>query len=233
MKRPKGTQQKKKGKRRERIQKFFEKWKTTYYFLVLSTMALAALYAIVVRDRGISFPIGGKTVTILPGRSQKIVELESTIQKSHTDYDALAKSFKKYREEESIKISRLPGQLQGTCGEVEFKIKQMCDEISKRGEDIGFSFYMLQKIFDRDGTINTKMPTVNENRIQIYKHVQNCLSSIGAYNGKIDGKQASTYKAVTEFQKHNNLKQDGLIGKKTWPAITQKFEDNRVTETGM
>lgn len=215
MKRPKGTRQKKaKGTRRARIQKFFEKWKTTYYFVVLSTMALTALYAVVVRDRGISFPIGGKTVTILSGRNQKI--------------DALAKSFKKYREEESIKISRLPGELQGTPEEVEFKIRQMCDEIRNRGEDIGLAFDELPKILDRDGTINTKMPTVNENRIQIYKHVQNCLSSIGAYNGKIDGKQASTYKAVTEFQKHNNLKPDGIIGKKTWPAIEQKYKKKKM-----
>ena len=55
-------------------------------------------------------------------------------------------------------------------------------------------------------------------------HIQKCLASIGAYNKTPTGEQSDTYLAVTEFQQMNKLKVDGLIGKKTWALISNKFE---------
>lgn len=195
---------------------------------MIGLMALVSVYAVVIRERGISFSLGDKKVTILPGRNENIVELQTTLQKSNKDYDALAKAFKKYREEKALEISRLPLELQGTPTEVEYNIRKIYDEIKECGEDIGFSFYMLQKILYRDGTINTRMPSENEKRIELYKHVQKCLSSIGSHNGQIDGRQAATCEAVKEFQRHKNLKVDGIIGKETWSAITRKFEEKKL-----
>ena len=52
-------------------------------------------------------------------------------------------------------------------------------------------------------------------------YMQECLQSYGYYTGTVDGKFGKgMYKAVVAFQKKNDLKADGRIGKDTWNALT-------------
>lgn len=52
------------------------------------------------------------------------------------------------------------------------------------------------------------------------QEVQRALKKAGYYTGAIDGKIGSgTQKAISSFQKDNNLKSDGIIGRQTWGAL--------------
>ena len=54
------------------------------------------------------------------------------------------------------------------------------------------------------------------------KEIQTCLKNAGFYNGKINGvKGKATKKAIKEFQKANGLRADGVVGKKTWEALSK------------
>ena len=54
------------------------------------------------------------------------------------------------------------------------------------------------------------------------KDIQNALKNAGYYNGIVDGRIGSKTKiAVEEFQKANNLKADGKVGKKTWNKLKE------------
>lgn len=57
------------------------------------------------------------------------------------------------------------------------------------------------------------------------KDVQTALKNAGYYSAKIDGKIGSgTKKAISDFQKDNDLKPDGIIGKKTWALLKSFLE---------
>jgi len=50
--------------------------------------------------------------------------------------------------------------------------------------------------------------------------IQAALKNAGYYTGAVDGKIGPmTKKAITEFQKANNLKADGKVGSKTWELL--------------
>jgi len=52
------------------------------------------------------------------------------------------------------------------------------------------------------------------------KDVQKALKNAGYYKGAVDGKLgAGSQKAIEAFQKENNLKIDGVIGKQTWDEL--------------
>lgn len=54
------------------------------------------------------------------------------------------------------------------------------------------------------------------------KQIQVALKNAGFYNGSIDGKIGSeTKKAITEFQKANGLKADGIVGQQTWSRLKE------------
>ena len=54
------------------------------------------------------------------------------------------------------------------------------------------------------------------------KEIQVCLRNAGFYQGNIDGiKGRGTKKAIKEFQKANGLKTDGIVGAKTWEALSR------------
>lgn len=54
------------------------------------------------------------------------------------------------------------------------------------------------------------------------KDIQACLKNAGYYEGNIDGvKGRKTRKAIREFQKANDLTADGVVGQKTWAALSK------------
>jgi murein L,D-transpeptidase YcbB/YkuD len=54
------------------------------------------------------------------------------------------------------------------------------------------------------------------------KDIQAALKNAGFYVGEIDGKIGSkTRNAVMEFQKENDLKVDGIVGRNTWEILSQ------------
>ncbi len=54
------------------------------------------------------------------------------------------------------------------------------------------------------------------------KQIQAALKNAGFYNGPVDGKFGQlTTTAVKEFQKANNLKDDGKVGQQTWAKLSE------------
>ena len=54
------------------------------------------------------------------------------------------------------------------------------------------------------------------------RDIQQCLKNAGFYDGSVDGvKGRKTRKAIKDFQKANGLTADGLVGKKTWEALSK------------
>jgi len=54
------------------------------------------------------------------------------------------------------------------------------------------------------------------------KDIQTALKNAGFYDGKIDGiKGEQTKKAVKAFQKANGLRDDGVVGPKTWELLAR------------
>jgi len=52
--------------------------------------------------------------------------------------------------------------------------------------------------------------------------IQSCLKGAGFYTGSIDGvKGKKTKKAIREFQKASGLTPDGIVGKRTWDALSK------------
>ena len=58
------------------------------------------------------------------------------------------------------------------------------------------------------------------------KQIQVSLKKAGFYKGKIDGKMGPrTRRAIKEFQKAKKLNPDGVVGEKTWEALSQYLRD--------
>jgi peptidoglycan hydrolase-like protein with peptidoglycan-binding domain len=61
------------------------------------------------------------------------------------------------------------------------------------------------------------------------KDIQLALKNSGFYKGALDGKFGPRTKvAIKDFQRENNLKVDGVAGKKTWQILSRYFEPNSV-----
>ena len=62
--------------------------------------------------------------------------------------------------------------------------------------------------------------------------IQTALKHAGFYEGKIDGKIGPmSKKAITEFQKANNLPADGKVGPKTWAALSKHLNPEPAIQT--
>jgi len=83
-----------------------------------------------------------------------------------------------------------------------------------------------------EAKVETEMPAVKAAKLEPlppsgpYKptatEIQSALKSAGFYMGTVDGKLGpKTKKAISEFQKANNLTADGKVGPKTWNALSK------------
>lgn len=163
-------------------------------------------------------------------------ELEE-LKLSEADATGRAESYRKQVDDlrrTTIAISDLPREIQGgTAAEVRAKVQKLTEVVSTPvSADSGSSFAIISQIVAA-GSIDTKLPSDKfPQRRLVYIALQNCLQSIGAYMGPLDGSQASTHKAVTAFQTVSKLTADGVVGKKTWAAIMAKKSPSASNQSG-
>jgi len=79
-----------------------------------------------------------------------------------------------------------------------------------------------QKMARSNVTTNVGVKTRGGKSRGRIKDIQICLQNAGFYNGKIDGvKGRNTRRAIRDFQKANDLRADGIVGKKTWELLSK------------
>lgn len=127
-------------------------------------------------------------------------------------------------ERTTINIGLLPEEIKADDPNSSLaKIRTLVSEIEHLQQDTSFSIAVVSREITANGVINTNQPVNNPVR-RLNCHIQRCLQTIGCFDGQVDGDREGTYSAVTRFQQTENLKGDGIIGRKTWMAFTSRYE---------
>lgn len=127
-------------------------------------------------------------------------------------------------ERTTINIGMLPeGIKAGDPNESLARIRTLVGEIERLQRDTSFSVAVVSREITANGVINTNQPASEAVR-RLNCHIQRCLQAIGCYNGEVTGEREGTHSAVIQFQQAAGLKSDGIIGRKTWMAITTRYE---------
>jgi murein L,D-transpeptidase YcbB/YkuD len=114
--------------------------------------------------------------------------------------------------------------------QLQMRVNELERQVEDKDEEIKNLNYQLKDMAyesDKGRSRKTQVESVaNEDSGQIIRvgvsadKVQLALKNAGYYQGPVDGKVGSkTKKAISAFQKDNNLKADGVIGKQTWMAL--------------
>lgn len=106
--------------------------------------------------------------------------------------------------------------------ELQAKISDLEKQLQYKDEEIRDLEEKLSK-----GKVSETGEIVNASEVDISKvtpkNIQSALKNAGFYAGTIDGKIGrKTKEAIKEFQKANELKSDGVVGKQTWSKL-QKY----------
>lgn len=115
------------------------------------------------------------------------------------------------------------GETAGTqAQELQAKISDLEKQLQYKDEEIRDLEEKLSK-----GKASEAGDMVNAAEVDITKvtpkNIQSALKNAGFYTGALDGKLGKkTRIAVKEFQKANELKSDGVVGKQTWSKL-QKY----------
>ena len=125
------------------------------------------------------------------------------------------------REATTIKTQQLEmriGQLEKELQQKDRKIYELESELkSARSESNKIA---EAKIYPEKKIVTSKKEIVLSQATP--KKIQLALKKAGFYNGPVDGKIGKNTKdAIKEFQKKNGLKSDGIVGKKTWAALSK------------
>ncbi len=115
-----------------------------------------------------------------------------------------------------IKVAQLENKLEQKDQEIE-DLKYQIKDISTQVEESA----KAQPSESVESTKSSSSSSVSSNDIIRVAasaiDVQNALKKAGYYDGKVDGKVGErTKSAIAQFQKDHNLKNDGVVGKKTW-----------------
>lgn len=164
------------------------------------------------------------TPRLTDGLQTKILDLKATTV-SKSSHEQITKQLK-YMQETTISIQELPVEFRGG-GKPQAAldaIRAGSDELRGLHDNVFVSYTLVSVEITTNGPINTKMAAMDARRQRLYSHIQKCLCSIGAYCGKMDGEQTSTYSAIIDFQVKYGLQVDGIIGQKTWAKISQEFD---------
>jgi murein L,D-transpeptidase YcbB/YkuD len=96
------------------------------------------------------------------------------------------------------------------------RINYLEAELDDKNQEISSLEEKLEKQRDKQPS---KEITVKQMSI---KQIQTALKNAGFYKGSIDGKMGSqTKEAIKTFQKANDLKPDGIVGKRTADKLTK------------
>ena len=117
-------------------------------------------------------------------------------------------------------------QLQMRVSELERQLEDKDEEIKNLNYQVKDLSYELDKGRGRRIQVDSTGVGTREDKGEIIRvpvgadQVQLALKNAGYYQGTVDGKVgAKTKKAISEFQKDNGLKADGLVGRQTWTAL--------------
>ena len=111
-----------------------------------------------------------------------------------------------------------------TAGTQELEMR--VSDLEKRLQEKNDEIRILERKLGR--TTKTSQET-SQAKIDVSKvtkrQIQTALANAGFYNGPIDGKVGHlTTEAIKEFQKANNLKEDGVVGQQTWAKLNEHLE---------
>ncbi len=171
-------------------------------------------------------------LSIRSSNSRQISQLRQELEQfqqnsvSRDKYDELQQRIVDL-EKTTINIGMLPEEIKaGDPNESLKKIRTLVKEIDRLQQDTSFAVAVVSREITTNGVINTNQPTTEPVR-RLNCHIQKCLQVIGCYDGRLTGEREDTHSAVVRFQQIHNLKSDGIIGRKTWTAITTRYETLR------
>jgi murein L,D-transpeptidase YcbB/YkuD len=113
--------------------------------------------------------------------------------------------------------------LQNQVQVLQVQLEQKDAEISQLRETLNNEINERQKLIERLNKAKTGSGTVSKVTKPSVKQIQNALKNAGYNPGPIDGKMGKrTKEAIKAFQRANDLKVDGKVGKGTW-RILKKY----------
>lgn len=127
-----------------------------------------------------------------------------------------------------VKVAQLERQLESRDQEIK-ELKGEIQTLSSSGQDSEFDEY--GGAVDEPKVKRSSVPAMasgvitDTDLIRVdasAQQVQTALKNAGYYDGVIDGKLGRRSKsAIESFQKDHGLKNDGVIGRKTWAELSQ------------
>lgn len=112
--------------------------------------------------------------------------------------------------------------LQNQVQVLEVQLKQKDAEIARLREALNSEISERQTLVERFQTAKVDAKTSRESSPSV-KQIQIALKNAGYSPGTIDGKMGKkTKSAIRAFQRSNDLKVDGKVGKRTW-RILKKY----------
>lgn len=187
------------------------------------TLLFVLLYSAVSQNCYVNF--SPKGFTIIPKGQSRIEELEKKLKESVTlsEYNKLENYVEQLEKENRnfqlkyIKLKNASGaNIEESDDNVVKRMYTLMSNISRAEENIEYSMVTIRNKLDLNVTVNTNSKAMN---LELSKHIQKVLKSLGIYNGEIDGDQIETREAVIEFQTKFGLSVDGIIGDNTYSAM--------------
>jgi murein L,D-transpeptidase YcbB/YkuD len=210
--------------------------------LVLLVFVFAGLFVflcyLVARDAEVTVLSKEGLIKIVPEGKERLGELEERVGQleerlgnsvSKEAYTQLVERYNKARKEyeavssELGKVEKIVSGVKSDKPGVVSKVALLHARAGDFESDAQYSLAVLRAAIERGGSINTTNAADDEARKALYRHVQKCLSAVGAYAGACDGGQVETYNAVMKFQEQSGLTVDGIIGRQTLASLEAKF----------
>ncbi|MBN1870988.1 MAG: peptidoglycan-binding protein [Candidatus Omnitrophica bacterium] len=109
--------------------------------------------------------------------------------------------------------------LQAQVVEIREKVDRQNDAIASLTRELEQQKAMEKAAHPKEKTVKDNVmsdPTMTA------ENIQKALKNAELYSGPIDGKMGkNTKSAIMEFQRLNNLKADGIVGKRTWTLLKE------------
>lgn len=208
---------------------------------ILASLLSVQLFVIILlvysilRDAEISLSRNWRVgwLRINPKENQRIMELEKQLANSvdiarhnklQQQHYRLEEEYRRLRSEYS-NIAKIVNADNHDADAMAQKITLLAARSKQLERDVRLSVSVVRSEVFRGRSINTNRPSIDEKTRELYAHIQKLLCLLGVYNGEIDGDQATTCYAVRKFQREYGLKDDGIIGHRTFDTMERAFEE--------